>query len=119
MGEGLAWNPTETPAEEENEGGDCKVNAGWLEAQRSTLGGQTGKYLLSGAWIWRGTGQTCRVAEARRDRSPRRNKEADPVQKPWTSILGKRCLVQSRKISKDLSSLFLYPSFDTSPLSLI
>ena len=39
MGEGLAWNPTETPSEEENEGGDCKVNAGWLEAQRSIPGG--------------------------------------------------------------------------------
>ena len=39
MGEVLAWNPTETPSEEENEGGDCKVNAGWLEAQRSIPGG--------------------------------------------------------------------------------
>lgn len=56
MGKGLVQNPTETSWTKGMEGGDSKVSAQWLEAQRSILREQAGKYLLSGGQAWRGTG---------------------------------------------------------------
>lgn len=63
-----------------------------------------------------GIGQACRVAEARRDGSPRRKQRGRHCLGALDRHPRARCFVQSRKISKDPSSLFLDPSFDTSPL---
>lgn len=74
-------SPRDLP-EEGNEGGDCKVSAGWLGAQRSIRGEHTGKYLLRGGQAQRATGKGKCRGEARRQDPGETGQEAGPGRDP-------------------------------------
>lgn len=81
-------------------GGDSKVNAEWLEAQRIIFGEQTGKYLLSwGAGLKRNWG-SAELPEVRRKGPGETGKATDPGQEPWVTSLEARPLAPPSALFK-------------------
>lgn len=93
------------------EGGDSKVSAQWLGAQRNTLREQTGKYLLSGGQAWRGAGKGKHRAVRGQKGGQEKRPRADPGQESWVTIPEARplappsALFKSTKTQGELHSL--------------